>query len=218
MNNHLKKDLNLFAAVGRERGIGAIDFEKSIKKCLMVFAAIFGVVLLIALGVNGVRKSKIEKLNASIESLQADLAEIEQYKTEAESLQRDIDKFNEAIVQFNTSPRLTTEDIKNVAKCMPAGLELSSFSYGGNSISMSVTGTTELMIADFANSLRNSVTIDKTATTEAGYSKPNFKSVSYTGVSKSGSTYTGSITVELNDIVVEEPTTEAPAEETTQAQ
>lgn len=217
MNNHLKKDLNLFAAVGRERGLGAIDFEKSIKKCLLVFVAIFGVVVLITLGVNGVRKSKIEKLNASIESLQADLAEIEQYKEEAESLQRDIDKFNEAIAQFNTSPRLTTEDIKNVAKCMPAGLVITSFSYSGSAITMSVTGTTELMIADFASSLRNSVTIDKNATTESGYSKPNFKSVSYTGVSKNGSTYSGSITVELNDIVVEEPTTEA-TEATTQAQ
>ncbi len=217
MNNYLKKDLNLFAAVGRERGIGAIDFEKSLKKCLIVFAAIFAVALIITLGVNGVRKSRIEKLNESIEALQADLQEIDQYKQEAEQLQRDIDKFNEAIAEFNVSPRLTTEDIKNIAKCMPAGIKLTSFSYSGNTISLSVTGTTELMIADFANSLRNSVTVDKAATTEEDYNKHNFKSVEYTGVTKSGTEYNGSITVTLNDIIVEE-TTEAPVEETTAAQ
>lgn len=214
MNNHLKKDLNLFAAVGKERGLGAVDFEKSLKKCLLVFAAIFGVVLIIALGVNGVRKSKIEKLNAQIEELQAPLKEIDQLKQESEALQRDIDKFNEAIAAFSTTPRLTTEDIKNIARCMPAGLVLTNFSYGGSSISLSVTGTTELMIADFANNLRNSVTINKEATTEAEYNKKNFKNVMYTGVSKNGSTYTGSITIDLNDIVTEE-TTEAPVETTT---
>lgn len=216
MNNYLKKDLNLFAAVGRERGIGAIDFEKSLKKCLIVFAAIFAVALIITLGVNGVRKSRIEKLNESIEALQADLQEIDQYKQEAEQLQRDIDKFNEAIAEFNVSPRLTTEDIKNVAKCMPSGLVLSNFSFSGSTITMGVTGTNELMIADFANSLRNSVTIDKTATTEEGYNKHNFKSVTYTGVNKNGDLYSGNVSVELNDIVVE-TTTEAVTEATAEA-
>ncbi len=215
MNNYLKKDINLFAAVGRERGIGAIDFEKSLKKCLLVFAVVFAMVLFIALSVNVYRKSKIEKLNESIEALQSDLQEIEQFKLEAESLQRDIDKFNEAIANFNTTSRLTTEDIKNVAKCMPSGLVLTNFSYSGNTISMSVTGSTELMIADFANNLRNSVTINKNATVESEYTKKNFKSVEYPGVSKNDNIYTGNITVTLNDIIVE--TTEAPVETTTQA-
>lgn len=216
MNNYLKKDLNFFAAVGKERGLGAIDFEKSLKKCLVVFAAIFGFVLVIALIVNGARKSKINKLNESIEGLQADLQAIEEFKNEAEALQNDIDKFNEAIAQFGVTPRLTTEDIKNIARCMPAGIQLSNFTYSGQEVSMSVTGTTELMIADFANALRNSVTIDKTAKSEADYAKHNFKSVTYTGVSKSGDVYSGNVVVELNDIVVEE-TTEAPVEETTAA-
>lgn len=216
MNSYLKKDLNLFASVGKERGLGAIDFEKSLKKCLLVFAVIFGVVLAIALIVNGSRKSKINKLNEAIEGLQADLQAIEEYKNEAEALQNDINKFNESIAQFDSSPRLTTEDIKNIARCMPAGIKLTSFSFGGQSVSMSVTGTTELMIADFANALRNSVTIDKTAKNEAEYSKSNFKSVQYTGVSKNGDTYSGSIMVELNDVIVE-TTTEAPVETTTAA-
>jgi outer membrane murein-binding lipoprotein Lpp len=217
MNGNLKKDLNLFSAMSREKGLGAIDFEKTLKKCLLVFAAVFAVVLLITLGVNGARKHKIEKLNSQIEALQADLEEIDQYKQESEQLQRDIDKFNEAIAEFNVSQRLTTEDIKNVAKCMPAGIKLTSFSYTGDTIVLGVTGTTELMIADFANSLRNAVTIDKNATTEEGWTKPNFKSVLYTGVTKSGDTYTGTISITMNEIepeVVEEE----PVEETSEAQ
>ncbi len=215
MNNNLKKDLNLFAAIGRERGIGAIDFERTLKKCLVVFAGIFVVVLAVLLIINGSKKSKIDNLNESIEALQDDLKEIEQYKLEAESLQADIDRFNEAIAEFNGTQRLTVEDIQNVAKCMPAGLKLQSFSFGGSTISMSVSGTTELMIADFANSLRNSETIDKNATTEEDYHKKNFKSVTYTGVSKgTDNSYTGSVSVELNDIIVEtEETTAAPPAE-----
>lgn len=220
MNNNLKKDLNLFAAIGRERGIGAIDFERTLKKCLVVFVGIFVVVLAVLLIINGSKKSKINNLNESIEALQDDLKEIEQYKLEAESLQADIDRFNEAIADFNVTQRLTVEDIQNVAKCMPAGLSIQNFSFSGSNIEMSVTGTTELMIADFANSLRNAETIDKTATTEEDYHKKNFKDVSYAGVTKNGSTYTGSVSVTLNDIIVEteEETTMAPVEAATEAQ
>jgi Tfp pilus assembly protein PilN len=205
MNNYLKKDLNLFSAAGRERGIGAIDFEKSLKKCLLVFVAIFAVVALIMLGINGIKSSKITKLNDDIAALQDDLNAIDEYKSESEQLQADINRFNEAISSFETTSRLTTEDIKNVARSMPSGLTLTSFSYSGNTISLSVTGNSELIVADFANSLRNSTTIDKTATNEADYSKKNFKEVTYSGVSGNGGAYSGSITVTLNDIVVEEP-------------
>jgi Tfp pilus assembly protein PilN len=210
MNNYLKKDLNLFSAAGRERGIGAIDFEKSLKKCLVVFVAIFAVVALVMLGINGIKSSKVAKLQADIDALQDDLNAIDEYKSESEQLQADIDRFNEAISGFETTSRLTTEDIKNVARSMPSGLTLTSFSYSGNSISLSVNGSSELIVADFANSLRNSTTIDKTATNEADYSKKNFKEVTYSGVSGSNGAYSGSITVTLNDIVIEEPEEAAP--------
>lgn len=219
MNNYLKKDLNFFACIGRERGLGAIDFEKALKKCLIVFAAIFGVVLLICLSVNGVKKGKIKKLNADIEALQEDLKLVDQYKTESEELQADIDRFNQAIADFNVSPRLTTEDIKNIAKAMPTGLSLTSFTYSGNTINLGVSGSTELMVADYAHNLRDSKTEIKGSAVEgtANTVKSNFKDVQYSGVSKNGNIYTGNITVTLNDIVVE-TTTEAAAETTTAAQ
>lgn len=201
MNSYLKKDLNLFASVGKERGVGAVDFERSIKKSLLVFAAIFCVCLIACLGVNGLRQMKINRLNAAMEELKPQLAEIDGYKAEAEGLQNDIDSFKTAIAQFEVSPRLTITDIETVAKCMPSGVVLSEFSYSGSTISMSVTGNSELSIADFANSLRNS---------------QYFKSVEYTGVSKNESIYTGSITIELKDIVAE--TTTETVETTTVAQ
>ena len=201
MNNYLKKDLNLFAAVGKERGVGAVDFERSVKKSLLVFAVIFGVCLVACLGVNGFRQLRINQLNEEIAALQPQLEEIDAYRAEAEQLQRDIDNFNTGIAEFNVSPRLTVADIEAVAKCMPAGVTLGSFSYSGTSVNMSVAGNSELAIADFANSLRNS-----------GY----FKSVSYSGVSRSGSSYNGSISVELKDIVAE--TTTETVETTTAAQ
>lgn len=215
MNNILKNDLNLFAAIGRERGIGAIDFERTIKRCLVVFAGIFVVVLAVFLIINGTKNNKVEKLEASIEALQADLQEIEQFKLEAEELQDEIDRFNDAMDSFKVSPRLTTTDIQNIAACMPDGMTLTSFSYSGQRVTMSVTGTRELMIADFANSLRTASDINKNATTEEEYHKPKFKSVTYAGVTKGADNlYTGSVVVDLNDIVIEEepePETEAPA-------
>lgn len=201
MNNYLKKDLNLFAAVGKDRGAGSVDFERSIKKSLVVFVAIFAVCLIACLGLNGVRQLRINQLNEDIAALQGQLAEIDGYKAEAEQLQNDINSFNTAIAEFEVSPRLTIADIETVAKCMPVGVSLESFSYSGGSINMSVTGGSELSIADFANSLRNS-----------GY----FKSVTYNGVTKSGATYNGNITVEIKDIVAE--TTTVATETTTAAQ
>ena len=201
MNNYLKKDLNLFAAVGKDRGAGAIDFERSIKKSLAVFAAIFAVCLIACLGMNGVRQLRINQLNEDMAALQSQLAEIDGYRAEAESLQNDINSFNTAIAEFEVSSRLTIADIETVAKCMPAGVSLESFSYSNNSINMSVTGGSELSIADFANSLRNS---------------EYFKSVTYNGVTKSDTVYSGSLTVELKDIVAE--TTTAAVETTTAAQ
>ncbi len=201
MNSYLKKDLNLFASVGKERGVGAIDFERSIKKSLLVFAAIFCICLVACLGINGFRQMQINRLNEAMAELSPQLAEIDGYRAEAESLQNDINSFKTAIAEFEVSSRLTIADIETVAKCMPAGISLQDFSYSNNSISMSVTGGSELSIADFANSLRNSA---------------YFKSVSYNGVSKGGDGYTGSITVELKDLVAE--TTTAVVETTTAAQ
>lgn len=201
MNNYLKKDLNLFAAVGKDRGAGSVDFERSIKKSLVVFVAIFAVCLIACLGLNGVRQLRINQLNEDIAALQGQLAEIDGYKAEAEQLQNDINSFNTAIAEFNVSPRLTIADIETVAKCMPAGVTLESFSYSSGSINMSVTGGSELSIADFANSLRNS---------------KYFKSVTYNGVTKSDVSYNGNITVEIKDIVAE--TTTVATETTTAAQ
>lgn len=201
MNNYLKKDLNLFAAVGKDRGAGSVDFERSIKKSLVVFVAIFAVCLAACLGLNGYRQLRINRLNEDMAALQSQLAEIDGYRAEAEQLQNDINSFNTAIAEFEVSPRLTITDIETVAKCMPVGVSLESFSYSSGSINMSVTGGSELSIADFANSLRNS-----------GY----FKSVTYNGVTRSDATYNGSVTVELKDIVAE--TTTVATETTTAAQ
>jgi len=201
MNNYLKKDLNLFAAVGKDRGAGSVDFERSVKKSLVVFAAIFAVCLIACLGLNGVRQLRINRLNEDMAALQSQLAEIDGYRAEAEQLQNDINSFNTAIAEFEVSPRLTIADIEAVAKCMPSGVTLGDFNYSGTTVNMSVNGGSELAIADFANSLRTS-----------GY----FKSVLYEGVSKNDTVYTGNITVELKDIVAE--TTTESVETTTAAQ
>ena len=201
MNNYLKKDINLFAAVGKDRGAGSVDFENSLKKTLVVFVAIFAVCLVACLGLNGTRQLRINKLNEDMAALLSQLAEIDGYRAESEQLQADIDNFNTAISEFDVSPRLTIADIQAVAVCRPADVTLQNFNYSDASISMSVTGGSELSIADFANSLRNS-----------GY----FKSVTYGGVRRNDASYSGEISLELKDIVAE--TTTETTETTTAAQ
>ena len=124
----------------------------------------------------------------------------------------DIDTFNQSVNDFNTQARLTTADIAKVAACVPNGVTINSFSYGGGTVSLSCTGNSELAIADYANSLRNSQQQNPNPTSEDDYYIKDFEDVTYTGVSRSSDNeFSASISVKLKPPVVEVPE-EAPAE------
>lgn len=208
---NLKKDINFFAVIGQDSSGFAIDFEKVLKICLGIFAIVFIIVFGILTTITTAQKMRISKLSDDIAALEEPLARVEQYKQEAENLQIDIDTFNQSVNDFNTQPRLTTEDIAKVAACVPNGVTINSFSYGGGTVTLSCTGNSELAIADYANSLRNSQQQNPNPTSEDDYYIKDFEGVTYTGVSRSGDNFSSSISVKLKAPVVEVPE-EAPAE------
>jgi hypothetical protein len=212
--NNLKRDINLFAVIGQDANGFAVDFEKWLKLSLVLFGIIAVASVVLLGGINGAQKLRISGLNSDIAALEEPLARIEEYKTESEQLQVDIDAFKLSISEFEQQSRLTIKDIENIAYCMPSNVTLNSFSYNDDTVVLSCTGTSELAIADYANSLRNKSEKNPNPTSEEDYYIYDFDGVTYTGVSKSGEgSYTASITVTLKSRVVEEePVEEAPAE------
>jgi outer membrane murein-binding lipoprotein Lpp len=205
-NNVLKKDLNFFAVVGRERGLGAIDFEKSIKKSLMVFVPIFVVALIIVVGGNAVKKNKISTLNREIEAMQDELDKAAERLATKEQLQADIDNFDKAKENYDETPTLNIDMISKVSKARPSTVTTKSFQYSGLTISMSCDGADFNAIASYAHNLRRVKDGDGVASEDA-----------FAGVDYSGTT-SGSVTVQLKEQTVEETTEEAPAEEASEAQ
>jgi len=210
----LKRDINFFAVIGQDSSGFAIDFEKCVKISLAVFGVIAAVIIGLLLMVNGGQKLKTVSLEKSIEDLQEPLKEIEVIKAEAEQLQMDIDVFNQSINEFNQQARLTTKDIEKIAQCLPDNtVTITSFNYSEDTAVISCTGTTELAIADFANSLRTKE-IDKAdaADNPELLGQPYFASVKYTGVSKGDENeYSASVEVTLRSR--EEPEPEVPQDE-----
>jgi hypothetical protein len=163
--------------------------------------------------INGGLSLKRKSLESDIAALEEPLKRVEELKAQSEQLQMDIDVFKQSVAEFDVEPRLTVADMEKIAVCMPASVSISSFNYGNGSVSLACVGDSELAIADFANSLRNSQTQNPEPTSEDDYYIKDFQNVSYSGVSRSGDTFTSSITVTLKDRApAEEPVEEAPAE------
>lgn len=211
MNKNLKRDINFFVVIGQDVNGFSFDFNATLRKCVIVFAILCVAVIGIMSSTLGVYKVKVNGLNEDIAALEEPLKEIEQLEKAAEALQMDIDTFNASVNEFNTQSRLTMADITNIAKCMPSTVTLNSLNYSEDTVVLSCTGSSELVIAEFANSLRNSRSVRPDAKkTDADMYEANFSKVEYTGVAKAGdSTYTSSITITLNSRAVEETTTEA---------
>ena len=213
---NLKRDINFFAVIGQDSSGFAIDFEKVLKICVGIFAIIAIVIIGILTTITTVQKMSINKISEDIAALEEPLARVEQYKIEAENLQIDIDTFNQSVNDFNNQARLTTEDIAKVAACIPNGVVINGFSYSGDTVSLTCTGDSELAIADYANSLRNSQQPNPNPTSEDDLYIKDFLDVSYTGVSRSGDKFNSAISLKLKPPVVEveeAPEEEAPAEE-----
>lgn len=211
MNKNLKRDINFFAVIGQDTMGFSFDFNAVLKKCIIVFAVICVVVLGIMGSIAGVLQNSVNTLNEDIAALEEPLKEIEELKLIAEGLQMDIDTFNSSVNEFNTQSRLTMSDIKNIAVCMPSTVTLNSLNYSGDTVTLSCTGTSELSIAEFANSLRNSRSVRENAKkTDADMYYDDFSDVQYTGVTKEDNGYTASIVITLNSrVTAEESTTEA---------
>ncbi len=207
----LKRDINFFDVIGQDSSGFAINFEKTLKVCLIIFAAIAIIVLGLMSMVNGGQKLKISSLENKIAAMEEQLKVVEELKKEAEGLQMDIDTFNQSVAEFDQQARLTTDDIQKIAAAMPNTVTLTSFTYSSGAVSLTCTGTSELAIADYANALRNSQTKNPEPTGEDDYYIKDFDDVTYNGVSKSGdNVYNAIVTVQLKSREV--PEEEVPAE------
>lgn len=196
--NMLKRDINFFSVIGQDSSGFAIDFEKWIKISLAVFGVIAAVIIGIMVMINGGLSLKRKGLEKDIAALEEPLKRVEELKLESEELQRDIDIFKQSVDEFDTQPRLTISDMEKIAECLPTNVVVSSFSYGRGTVSLSCTGESELAIADFVNSLRNSEHQLDNPQKEEDYHVKDFDGVTYTGVSRGGENiYTSSVTVTL---------------------
>jgi hypothetical protein len=210
MNNNLKKDLNFFAAVGRERGLGAIDFEKSVKRSLMVFVPIFIIALAIVLGSNGVKKATINKLNNDIADMQEELDEAAEKLAQKEELQSDIATFDEAKAAYDETPTLDLNLLSEVSRARPNVVSTEHISYAGLKISLSCTGTEVNAIASYVHNLRDVKDSDGNIA---------FKEITYSNSMNSESgAVSGSINMELYEQTTTEAVEEAVDETTTVAE
>ena len=215
--NMLKRDINFFSVIGQDSSGFAIDFEKCIKISLVIFGVIAAAILGLMIVINGGLTLKRKGLEKDIADLEEPLKRVEELKSQAEQLQMDIDIFKQSVAEFDAQSRLTIKDMENIAMCMPNSVKIESFGYSGDSITLACTGESELAIADFANSLRNSQEQNPNPTSEADYYIKNFKDVTYTGVSRGGEKQFSStiiVTLKSREVVQEAPAEEeeAPAE------
>jgi len=214
--NMLKRDINFFSVIGQDSSGFAIDFEKWVKISLVIFGVIAAVIIGVMVMINGALTLRKNGLEKDIAALEDKLKEVEALKQEAEQLQMDIDIFKQSVAEFDTQARLTTEDIEKIAVCIPASVKLTSFGYSGDTVTLSCTGDSELAIADFANSLRNSQVANPNPTSDNDLYIKDFDDVTYTGVSKGGDNqFSSSITIKLKSrepVEVEEPAAEEGAE------
>ena len=211
----LKRDINFFSVIGQDSSGFAIDFEKWLKVSLAVFGVIAACIIGLMILINSALAVKKIALQKSIDELEEPLKRVEELKAQSEQLQMDIDIFKQSVAEFDAQARLTTQDIENIAVCLPTSVKIDSFTYSGDTVSLSCTGESELAIADFVNSLRNAQVQNPNPTSEADYYIKNFEDVNYTGVSKGGDkAYSSSVTVKLKSREMPEEE-EAPVEEET---
>lgn len=199
MNKNLRQDINFFEALGKDKVASSVDFMQTVKKCVIIWLAVSVVVVGIAALSNVMLKAKINNLTAENEKLAPQLEEVNALKLEAEILKADIEKFNTAVADFDVNPRLTVADISNIAYAKPNGINITAISYGDNRVSVTCNGATELLTADYANNLRNSVTKNPNATADGTMYINNFKNVTYTGATGGEGVYTSTIIIDLND-------------------
>lgn len=213
----LKRDINFFAVIGQDSSGFAIDFEKALKICLLIFAAIAIVIMGLLVLIAGGQKLKISSLEKSIVEMEEPLKEVQALKEESEQLQMDIETFNQSVSEFDQQARLTTEDIQKIAQCLPNGVVVNDLSYSDGTVVLNCTGDSELSIADFANALRNSQQKNPEPTSEEDFYIKDFDDVTYTGVSKDDKgKFTSSVSVLLKSRVVPEVIVEDMGEETTE--
>lgn len=198
MNNGLKKDLNFFASVGRERGIGAIDFEKSIKRSLMVFVPILIVALAITLGINGIKKAKLAKLNNDIDAMQDQLDEAAEKLAQKEELEADIEIFDEAKSTYDETPTLDLSLLSKISSARPKEASIKAFNYSGLTVSIDCIGSNVGSVASYVHQLRNIKLSEGLDAANA------FSDIVYDNtMDKNTGGVSGSITLTLNEVTTE---------------
>lgn len=182
--DNLKRDINFFEAIFKDKTKKTRDMEKDIKTSIKVFAGVACAVIIILggkIGITKIRTAALLSENANLASPEK-LQEIENNKTKAEFLKTQNELLDAKIKEFNAFTKLTTSDLADVAFYQPDGISIKGVSYSSGKIKLSCQGANELIGAYFAQSLRNS---------------GEFEDVQYTGVTKAGTEYTAEVVIVL---------------------
>lgn len=180
----LKRDINLFEAIFKDKTRKSVDITTQIKSCAKIFAAVLAVavVLLTAMCIfSALRISDLERENAALATPEK-LEEIALNKAKVEALTTENQMFAQTLTDFDNSTKLTIQNLKDVAYYQPPNMIVTSISYSEGTLTLNCQGADELTGASFARSLRDS---------------GKFNDVIYTGTAKSDSVYTFSISVQL---------------------
>lgn len=183
--DNLKRDINFFEAIFKDKTKKTRDMEKDIKTSIKIFVGVACAVIVILGGKAGITMISTSAMLSENENLASPekIAEIEQNKTKAESLRVQNEMLDAKIKEFNGITKLTMANLADVAYYQPSGIVIKSVSYEEGELKLSCQGTDELIGAYFAQSLRNS---------------GKFDNVIYTGASKSeANVYTAEVTIIL---------------------
>lgn len=184
--DNLKRDINFFEAIFKDKTKKTRDMEKDIKTSIKVFAGVACAVVVIlggSIGYTKIRTAALLSANANLATPEK-LQEIENNKVKAESLKVQNQKLDEKIKEFNSVVKLTLEDLTDVAQNQPYDIIITGVSYKEGELKLNCQGNNELIGAYFAQTLRNS---------------EKFDDVQYTGVTKNDTLYNAEVVVLLHN-------------------
>lgn len=187
--DNLKRDINLFESIFKDKTKKTRDMEKDIKTSLKIFAGVAcaaAVFLGINIGINVIRVNALLKENDSLATPEF-LEEVAANKALVESLKVENQMLKDKLIEFESTTKLTIQDINDIAYYQTPDVTITGISYTEGCVKLRCQGTDELTGADFAQNLRSS---------------GKFEDVVYTGVTKaSENVYTVEISIYLHSEV-----------------
>lgn len=156
--DNLKRDINLFEAIFKDKTSKARDMEKDIKTCIKIFVAVACICIVGFAGFIGFDIVSMQRYKALNQALSEEINEedVRKLKNEVDSIKSQNEKLQEKLDEFKTLSNLRIDDIQNIAYEQPEGVTITSFEYNSGEFEILCKSSDELSGSYFAGNLRNS--------------------------------------------------------------